>query len=103
MRTKITQKFVLTKKRANGRLDDKICDIKGVESQGYKTIRNKFRGANIQGANTIVLYYHTKNIYSEELLNDGYNLYLRDLETENRQNKICNVYYIIEDKLYYFK
>jgi hypothetical protein len=79
-----------------GLLDGKKFEIKGIESVGKYNVINDLKLASKKKAESIIFYYHDKNIFSERHLIDSYNFYMR-----NSQSKcIQKVYYIIENKLY---
>jgi hypothetical protein len=87
-------------KMADGWLDDEICDIKGIESMGKYTIRNQFLKANDQGVHSVILYYHKRSVFSEYLLQSGYESYLNTIK---KNNQIQKVYYVVETTFYRFK
>jgi hypothetical protein len=86
-------------KTPEGFLNDKIFDIKAIESDGKYTVRNKFLSANKQKVETVVLYYHETSVFSIQKLKEGYGQYINMAKADN----IKTIYYIIENKLYRFK
>ena len=83
----------------DGDLNEKKFDIKGVEGIGKNNIINNIKDANKKGSESIVLYYHDKNLFDEKQLRDSYGDYLRN----SKSKRIQNVYYIVDRKLYALK
>jgi hypothetical protein len=83
-------------KPPEGLLDGRRFEIKGVESIGKNNIINDLKLASKKKVESIIFYYRDKNIFSEQLLIDGYNFYIRN----SKSKRIQKVYYIIKDKLY---
>lgn len=81
---------------AEGLLDGKLFDIKGIEGTGEHNIFDKIKDTSNKGANTIVLFYPNKNIFSMQKIIDDYSKYLRT----SKSQKIKDVYYIVDEKLY---
>lgn len=88
-------------KTPDGRLDGVVMDIKGVESTGKYTLRNKFDTACSQQAKCVVLYFHNATIFSEERVRTGWELYTSDLR--GRTQTIEKVLCIVEDDVREFK
>jgi len=82
-----------------GLLNGKKFEIKGVEGLGKNNIINNLKDANKKYVESIVLYYHDKNMFFEKLLRDDYQSYLRN----SKSKRIKNVYYIVDNKLYTLK
>jgi hypothetical protein len=83
-------------KMAEGRLDGKLFDIKGVEGRGKRNIEYKIQDAGAKGAVTIVLYFHDNKLFSEQQLIRDYHTYLHN----SKSKKIQTVYYIVDGVLH---
>jgi hypothetical protein len=83
-------------KSPEGLLDGKKFDIKAIESVGDNNIMNKIRDAKLKKVESIVFYYHDKNMFDKQRLYDCYNEYLRNSKTK----RISAVYYIVNKHLY---
>jgi hypothetical protein len=91
-----SEKNLSWRKMPDGRLDDSLFDIKGIEGKGKRNIEHKITEANKQGVETIVLYYHDKNIFDKQRIIDSYDSYLRNSESK----RIKTLYYIVDGQLY---
>lgn len=80
-------------KTPDGFLDDIKMDIKGVEGTGKWTIKNKFLSAGKQEVETVILYFHDKDMYSLERVKEGWFYYLYDLKGHSQtiRNILCVV------------
>jgi hypothetical protein len=83
-------------KAAEGILDGKLFDIKGVEGTGSNNIINNIKDASKKGAKSLVLYYHDKKMFSRTQISESYNRYFRT----SKSKRIKTVYYIVDGKLY---
>jgi hypothetical protein len=82
---------------SEGLLDGKKFEIKAVEGAGDSNILNyKMREASKQKAESIVFYYHDKNIFNKQRLSDCHERYLRT----SKSQRIQTVYYILDKRLY---
>jgi len=82
-----------------GLLNGKLFDIKGIEGTGKNNIINNLKETNKKRAETIVLYYHDNNMFSETLIQESYQFYLRN----SKNKRIQHVYYIVNRKVYTLK
>jgi phage gp29-like protein len=105
-----SEKGIHSVRRVDGTLEDILFEIKGVEGRGQSTIQNRFKEANAQGANTVVLYFHKRDIFSRIRLRAGWYNYQRSIRDHNERgvgeskvNNITSVYYIIENELFTLK
>jgi hypothetical protein len=85
-------------KTADGLLDGKIFDVKGVETESTKIVR-KISGASKQGAESLVLYYHSSDNFSLQEIKNAYSAYIRN----SKSKKIQELYYIVGGKLYHLQ
>ena len=86
-------------KASEGLLNGKHFDIKGVEGAGKNNIINNIKNANKKNVESVVLYYHEENLFSENQIRDGYQSYLRN----SKSKRIKNVYYIVNGELHKLK
>jgi hypothetical protein len=87
------------KKKAEGTLDGRKFDIKGIEGAGKRNIRDKLFEASKQGAETIVLYYPKNRLFSIKRLRSQYNDYVK----ASKHQYIKTIYYIVNEELYQYK
>ena len=73
-------------KVAEGTLNGKKFDIKGIEGIGKRNIISKISDAGSQGAEIIVLYYHRVEMFDLQKIINAYNGYLKLSETKRIQN-----------------
>ena len=83
----------------DGLLDGYKFEIKGIEGTGKNNIINNLKDANRKGAEAVILYYHDKNLFSEEQIQESYQSYLRN----SKSKRIGYLYYIVDRKLYAVK
>ena len=83
-------------KTPDGSLDGYIMDIKSVERNGKWAIKDKFHNAIKQGVECVILYFHVKDLYSEERMLDGWNRLLEDIDSQRYENKIQKVFCIVD-------
>jgi len=86
-------------KTPDGLLDWKKFDIKGVEGKGKRNIEYKIYEGSIQGAETVVLYYHEESVFSMKRIVEGYDAYMRN----SKSKKVTTLYYILDRKLYKYE
>jgi hypothetical protein len=86
-------------KTPDGYLDDVIMDIKAIESNGKWAIKDKLHRAAKQGAACVILYFHKKELFSHERMNDGWTKFLEDKDSKNYRGIIKRVLCIVEDKV----
>ena len=84
-------------KTPDGSLDGVLMDIKAVEGTSKYTIKNKFDSARRQRVKSVILYFHTKELYSEERVADGWRFYMQELGEHSQP--ITNIVCVVEDKV----
>ena len=84
---------------ADGLLNGKPFDIKGVEGTGKENILKDIKDASKKRAETIVLYYHSENMFDEKQIRENYKTYLRN----SKSKRIRQIYYIVDNKLHALK
>lgn len=83
-------------KTPDGYIDGESMDIKAVENIGQWTIKNKFHNATKQGVETLILYFHLGAIYSADTIEDGWNKYIKDIDSLRYERTIKKVLCIVE-------
>ena len=86
-------------KMKDGFLNGIPFDIKGIEGTGKNNIINNLKEANKKRVETIVLYYHDKNMFDENQIRESYQTYMRN----SKNKRIQHVYYIVDRKLHTLK
>ena len=83
-------------KTPDGLLNDVLFDIKGIEGNSNRMIKDAISKASGQGAEIIVLYFHDKNMFDRNIVENGYNKYLDN----SKSKRIQKVYSIVDGYLY---
>ena len=84
-------------KTPDGILDGSILEIKAIERVGKWIIKKKIRTATKQRAESLVLYFHKKDLFSIALLEDGWEKFLNDKDSLRYEKSIKKVICIVED------
>lgn len=90
-------------KTPDGWLDGLIMDIKATEKHGKWAIKDKLHGAAKQGAEVVVLYFHQKELFSLERIEDGWQKYLRDDTSKEYPRCIKRILCIVEQEVIEYK
>jgi hypothetical protein len=85
-------------KTPDGWIDGLIMDIKSTDNNGKWAIKKKFHNAAKQGSECVILYFHKKELYSKERIDDGWDKFLEDIDSQRYFNTIKKVVCIVEDK-----
>jgi hypothetical protein len=83
-------------KTADGLLNGVLFDVKGVEGKSSRIVKDKISEASKQGAETVVLYYHDKNMFDINFVRDGYEKYL----VNSKSKRVKKVYCVVGKYLY---
>jgi hypothetical protein len=75
-------------KTPDGLLNGVLFDIKGIESESIRNVKNRISEASRQGVEIVVLYYHDPVLFNKELVRDSYNKYL----TNSKSKRVKKVY-----------
>ena len=86
-------------KTPDGTLDGIVMDIKAIEGHGKWAIKDKFHDAKKQGVECVILYFHKKELYSLERVEDGWNKYLNDYSSQKYTTAIKQVLCIVENNI----
>ena len=85
-------------KTPDGSLDGVVMDIKAIERNGKWAVKDKLHGAVKQGVEHVVLYFHKKELFSLERIEDGWDKFLEDKDSQRYINTINKIYCIIENE-----
>jgi hypothetical protein len=83
-------------KTPDGLLDNVLFDIKGIEGNSRRTIKDAISKSSKQGAEIAVLYFHDKNMFDVDFVRESYEKYLAD----SKSKKIRTVYCVAGERLY---
>ena len=86
-------------KTPDGWLDGMVMDIKSTDGHGKWAIKDKFHSALKQGVECVVLYFHSRTLYSHERILDGWEKFQKDSSSKNYQMKIKKVICVVEDEV----
>lgn len=86
-------------KTPGGWLDGLVMDIKSTDGKGKWAIKDKFRSAVKQGAECVVLYFHSSTLYSYDRILDGWEKFQKDESSKKYQTRIKKVICIVEDEV----
>jgi hypothetical protein len=78
-------------KTPDGLLNGMFFDIKGIEGKSNRIIKDKILEASIQGAETVVLYFHDASMFDKEFVAKSYGRYLG----ASKNARIKKVYCIV--------
>ena len=85
-------------KTPDGQLDDYIMDIKATETNGRWSVKKKLHNAAKQGAGCIVLYFHRRELFSYDRIEDGWNRFVMDSDSQQYVETIEKIICIVEDE-----
>ena len=86
----------------DGFIDGTIMDIKAIEGHGKWAIKDKLHIATKQGASCVILYFHDKELYPYERIEDGWVKYLNDQASQKYNNSIERVICIVGEDIQEF-
>lgn len=84
-------------KTPDGTIDGRVMDIKATDKQGVWAIKTKLHNAAKQGAECVILYFHKKELFSNERMDDGWNRFLNDCDSQKYVDTIKQVICVVED------
>lgn len=90
-------------KTPDGILDGSIMEIKAVEHVGKWIIKKKIHTATKQLAESLVLYFHKKNLFNIDMIRDGWEKYMNDKDSQRHEKSIKTIYCIVEDSVIQWK
>jgi len=71
-------------------------EIKATEKNGKWAIKDKLHHAAKQGAECVILYFHKKELFSFERLEDGWSKFLKDKDSLQYVNSIKRIVCVVE-------
>jgi hypothetical protein len=83
-------------KTPDGLLNNIVFDIKGIEGNSHRTIKDAILKASKQGVEIVVLYFNDKNSFNMDFVRDGYEKYL----TNSKSKRVKKVYCVVGKHLY---
>ncbi|MDR0737827.1 MAG: hypothetical protein LBF39_02010 [Prevotellaceae bacterium] len=83
-------------KTPDGLLNGGLFDIKGIEGNSHRTIKDVISKSSKQGAKTTVLYFHDKNMFDMDFIRESYKKYL----SNSKSKKVRTVYCVVGKYLY---
>ena len=86
-------------KTPDGNFDGAVMDIKAVEGNGKWAIKDKLHDATKQGVTCVILYFHNKDLYKKERIDDGWNKYLNDESSNKYPDILKRVICIVEREI----
>lgn len=86
-------------KTPDGRIDGLIMEIKATEKNGKWAIKDKLHRAAKQGAECVILYFHKKELFSSERIDDGWSKFLADKDSLQYVNTIKHIVCVVEDTI----
>lgn len=87
-------------KTPDGSLDGVVMDIKAIERNGRWAVKDKLHGAVKQGVEQVVLYFHKKELFSLERIENGWDKFLRDESSQKYPQRINRIICVVEKDLY---
>ena len=82
-------------KTPDGILDGSVMEIKSIEHIGKWVIKTKFHSATKQRAEILVLYFHNEDLFSVAMLEDGWNKFQNDKDSQRYERTIRTVYCVV--------
>ena len=90
-------------KTPDGKFDGRVMDIKAVENTGQWAIKDKLHIATKQGVEVLILYYHIKDLFSMDRIEDGWSKYLRDKCAKQYPQSVKRILCVVEDEVIEYK
>ena len=86
-------------KTPDGQIDGLIMEIKATEKNGKWAIKDKLHHAAKQGAECVILYFHKKELFSFERIEDGWNEFVTDKDSLQYVNTIKRIVCVVEETI----
>ena len=83
-------------KTPDGCIDGLVMDIKSTDGKGKWAIKDKFHSAVKQEVECVILYFHRRQLFSWDRINDGWYKFLNDSASEKYPMKIQRVICVVE-------
>ena len=85
-------------KTPDGQIDGLVMDIKATNSIGKWSIKRKLHQAAKQGAECIILYFHKKELFSQERIEEGWIRFQEDGDSQQYVDVIKRIICIVENE-----
>jgi hypothetical protein len=86
-------------KTPDGQIDGLIMEIKATEKNGKWAIKDKLHHAAKQGAECVILYFHKKELFSSERIDDGWSKFVTDKDSLQYVNTIKRIVCVVEETI----
>jgi len=83
-------------KTPDGLLNGVLFDIKGVEGDSHRIIKEAISKSSKQGVRITVLYFHDKDMFDIDFVREGYEKYL----SNSKSKQVKKIYCVVEKYLY---
>ena len=85
-------------KTPDGQIDGSIMEIKATDGSGKWAIKEKLHHAAKQGAECVILYFHKKELFTRERIDDGWTRFQTDKDSQNYQGVIKRIICVVENE-----
>lgn len=85
---------------ADGTIDGIIMDIKAIEGHGKWAIKDKFHDATKKSVECVILYFHKMDTFSMARIEDGWQKFLADKDSQRYAKTIRKVTCIVEEQVF---
>ena len=85
-------------KTPDGQIDGLVMDIKATNSTGKWAIKEKLHHAAKQGAECVIFYFHKKELFSQERIEDGWTRFLVDNDSQQYIEVIKRIICVVENE-----
>jgi len=86
-------------KTPDGLLNGVLFDIKGIEGNSPRIIKEAISKSSKQGAEIVVLYFHNERMFNVDFVREGYDKYL----TNSKSKRVNKIYCITGNYLTKYK
>ena len=87
-------------KTPDGTIDGIRMDVKAVEGYGKWSIKDKFYDSIKKNVECVILYFHRKELYSVERLDDGWVKFINDKDSQRYRMTIKRVLCVVEQQVF---
>ena len=85
-------------KTPDGLIDGLVMDIKATNSTGKWAIKEKLHRAAKQGAECVILYFHRKELFSQERIEKGWARFQEDNDSQQYIEAIKRIICVVENE-----
>ena len=90
-------------KTPDGYFDGMIMEIKSIDGFGRWAIKDKLHEATKQKAECVIFYFHKRELYSLERMNDGWDKYLNDKASQKYPTTIKRMICIVGEDVFEYE